>query len=236
MQKSDEQHVVGCKASVPGCIPREQSSAELCQTVSAVSSDGDNAHAPEEHQWRYLFAGDLDVPVSVYPHEMQVYSPRVRTAQQALRTVAAPIADPQFIAWQSFGTYEGPRASRPRIFNATSPLVIAPPEPQHVDPAVAMGGTTGFALYAIAPVLDNGWILMGEPNKYVSVAFRRFSRLVTSAATGMQVSVSGAAGERVEVMVTHQTVLDVVTVTCVIASEHNSAQLLCAAPGDCQCR
>lgn len=137
---------------------------------------------------------------------------------------------------QSFGTYDGSSASRPRVFNATLPLVITPPAPRAIDRAIVLGGTTGFGLYAIAPVLSGGWVLMGEPNKYVGVAFRRFSHVVASATSGLHVSVTGAADERVEVMVTHQSTLEVVTVACSIGSSRHPARLACTTLSTCLCR
>lgn len=97
LQKADNRHVVGCKTSVPGCVSRPRGNAELCQTVSAVTT-GD-AMPDEMAQWRYVFAGDLNVPVSVYPSELLLSSPRVRTAEHVLASAPSPFADQQFLAW-----------------------------------------------------------------------------------------------------------------------------------------
>ncbi len=34
-----------------------------------------------------------------------------------------------------------------------------------------------FTVHTIAPVLGNGWALLGEPDKWVSVSAKRFSSL-----------------------------------------------------------
>ena len=55
-----------------------------------------------------------------------------------------------------------------------------------------------FSLYSIAPVFPNGWALLGEQDKWVSVSGDRFSD-VTTLATGLVVKLRGAPGEVVNV-------------------------------------
>jgi hypothetical protein len=57
-------------------------------------------------------------------------------------------------------------------------------------------GTADFQLYTLAPVLANGWVLLGEPDKWVTVSRQRFSNLtLTNLTSG--VNVTGGSGEQV---------------------------------------
>lgn len=53
-----------------------------------------------------------------------------------------------------------------------------------------------FAYYVVVPVLDNGLALIGETEKYVTLADRRFEAIV-SEKDGVRVTVAGVPGERV---------------------------------------
>jgi hypothetical protein len=59
-------------------------------------------------------------------------------------------------------------------------------------------GESPFVLLATHEVLPNGWVVW-EDGKYVSVSRRRFS-LVQAVATGLEVTVSGAAAEVVQLV------------------------------------
>jgi hypothetical protein len=57
-----------------------------------------------------------------------------------------------------------------------------------------------FQLHAIAPVLSNGWALLGEPNKWVPVSNARFRDLAhgtAGAVTSASVTAVGVVGEKV---------------------------------------
>ena len=63
-------------------------------------------------------------------------------------------------------------------------------------------GKWDFQLWAIAPVLGNGWALLGEPSKWVPVSRARFSDLAFSGSghTALtSVLALGAPGEKIEV-------------------------------------
>jgi hypothetical protein len=55
-----------------------------------------------------------------------------------------------------------------------------------------------FQFYTIAPALINGWTLLGEPNKWISVSGRRFEG-VEADSQHVGVTVRGTFNERVQV-------------------------------------
>ena len=52
-------------------------------------------------------------------------------------------------------------------------------------------------LWQLAPLGPNGWALLGDVARYVSVSPRRFKRVAYAAAGGISALVAGAAGETV---------------------------------------
>jgi hypothetical protein len=66
-------------------------------------------------------------------------------------------------------------------------------------------GKWDFQLYAVAPVLPNGWTLLGETNKWVPVSSARFQDLAFSTSSSSSLSTSasvtalGQEGERISV-------------------------------------
>ena len=66
-------------------------------------------------------------------------------------------------------------------------------------PIMVANDTHVFDLHLLAPVFANGWALLGDPARYVSVSARRFARVEPSA-TGLAVDVAGVADERVAVV------------------------------------
>jgi len=63
-------------------------------------------------------------------------------------------------------------------------------------------GKWDFQLWAIAPILGNGWALLGEPSKWVPVSAARFSALsyVTQGSdTSASVVATGQVGEQIDV-------------------------------------
>lgn len=71
-------------------------------------------------------------------------------------------------------------------------LKPSPPSPDHVE----------WSLWSVSPVLSNGYTLLGESAKYVSVSPSRFKRVAAentpgTAKTGIAVTLIGAPGEKV---------------------------------------
>ena len=57
-----------------------------------------------------------------------------------------------------------------------------------------------FDLLTLSPVLDGGWVLLGELGAYVSVSRDRFERIdVTPSGASLRVSLLGSQGETVDV-------------------------------------
>jgi len=65
-------------------------------------------------------------------------------------------------------------------------------------PIMVQNDTHVFDLIQMAPIAENGWVLLGELNKYVSVSRKRFSK-VQFVPSGIVVEVNGTAGEEVTV-------------------------------------
>merc|ERR1712185_601109 len=56
-----------------------------------------------------------------------------------------------------------------------------------------------YDLMQLAPIGPNGWVLLGDTARYVSVSSKRFHR-VAYTTEGITVSVSGAVGETVTIV------------------------------------
>ena len=68
------------------------------------------------------------------------------------------------------------------------------------DRAVAVANDTHrFDLHTIAPILANGWVLLGDVERYVPTSSKRFARVQAAAKGSLSVSVVGAPTERVRV-------------------------------------
>ena len=66
-------------------------------------------------------------------------------------------------------------------------------------PVMVANDTHQFDLLQLAPVLENGWVLLGELGKYVSVSRKRFPR-VTATAAGISVEAVGGRREEVQIV------------------------------------
>ena len=60
-------------------------------------------------------------------------------------------------------------------------------------------GKSDFQHWAVAPVLGNGWALLGEQSKWVPVSAARFSELSWSETAGASVVATGDEGEEITV-------------------------------------
>jgi hypothetical protein len=78
-------------------------------------------------------------------------------------------------------------------FSATEPLVISPKSTDGTPDS-----PWDFSYYSIAPVLANGWTLLGEQDKWVSLSAARFMD-VTTLASGLIIKIHGSPGEVVNV-------------------------------------
>jgi len=58
--------------------------------------------------------------------------------------------------------------------------------------------SSDFQFYTLAPTLGNGWALLGEPTKWISVSSRRFADLAQDTAS-LSVTLRGVVGEKVTV-------------------------------------
>merc|ERR1711971_737096 len=75
-------------------------------------------------------------------------------------------------------------------FSASEPIVLVPQVAGKPD---SLWDST---FHSISPVFSNGWALLGEPSKWVSVSEDRFTD-VTELPTGLVVKLRGSPGETV---------------------------------------
>lgn len=109
-------------------------------------------------------------------------------------TLTAPLsvslADLGLSANQNYVAYETNTSSTLKQLNGTSMIDLE------------VCGKWDFQLWSLAPLLANGWALLGEPSKWVSVSGKRFRDLEfdsTGDETSASVTVIGVEGENVEV-------------------------------------
>eukprot|EP00435_Cladocopium_sp_Y103_P075365 s16_g56.t2 len=66
-------------------------------------------------------------------------------------------------------------------------------------PVMVANDTHQFDLLQLSPVLENGWVLLGELGKYVSVSRKRFPRM-TATPEGISVEVMGGKNEEIQIV------------------------------------
>ena len=54
-----------------------------------------------------------------------------------------------------------------------------------------------FQLHTVAPVATNGWVLLGEADKFVPISNQRIASVTAMASGGFSLSLKGAVGEKV---------------------------------------
>lgn len=54
-----------------------------------------------------------------------------------------------------------------------------------------------FQLHAVAPVATNGWVLLGEADKFVPISNQRIASVTATSSGGFSLSLKGAVGEKV---------------------------------------
>ena len=92
----------------------------------------------------------------------------------------------------SFVAYEANATGAPFNFSAAAPITLAPKGTSSAD------SPADFSFWNVAPVFPNGWALLGEQDKWISVSSDRFTD-VTTLPTGLVVKLVGSPGEVVNV-------------------------------------
>jgi hypothetical protein len=98
--------------------------------------------------------------------------------------------------WATNGSSVPSAASMTRISSAGAASFVVPKSPPVPD-----GNSDKGTYQILAPVLSNGWCLLGEALKVVTASRRRFGEVTEMADRGMKVSVKAAAGETVVLLV-----------------------------------
>ena len=61
------------------------------------------------------------------------------------------------------------------------------------------GCSQGFQLQTVAPVASNGWVLIGEVDKFLPISRSRIASVVVEPTGGFSVGLLGAVGEQVTI-------------------------------------
>jgi hypothetical protein len=158
--------------------------------VPRLNPPGPDAEEPTQEAWSgytevagaknfVVFAAQLTSTVTVTPSMLHQAIDGMGGTQKNWPT--------QYILFETNST------SKIRNFSVANPLVISPK---------ATDGTRDspwdFSFYSIAPVLGNGWTLLGEQDKWVSLSATRFTD-VTTLPAGLVIKIHGAPGEIVNI-------------------------------------
>jgi hypothetical protein len=109
-----------------------------------------------------------------------------------------------------------------RIFSEAIPLIVSADQCHnlticlwYVSPLISLNDSAGTQ-----------YALLGEWNKWTAVSQQRFTSIVTDTTKNeAMITVEGALGETIPVVVFHS-VLQSITVNCVIAADNGEAQLV----------
>lgn len=127
------------------------------------------AHAGGTYRWHYVLAAQLESPFTL-------------TAAQLGPALSAS----GYLVFDYFNPLGGPVGSLDALHNFTIPTGTGQPS----APAAAHA----IRYYIVAPLLSNGWSLLGELGKVTPMAAARTSNLQV-AADGFTASIAGSAGE-----------------------------------------
>lgn len=107
---------------------------------------------------------------------------------------------------ETYRAWEANNTKVPQVFDATHPIKL--PDTNKWT----------FNVWTIAPVLSNGWVLMGEADsKWVAVSNDRFSNLIVLE-NSLLVDIEGEPGEIIEVFLLAPGSMEVLSVSCTIPS------------------
>jgi len=128
------------------------------------------------YSWHYIFAGDLESPFTINAKDIGISGRSSRVVDFfALANATAKLV----------------------AFDDTHPLRISLPSSK---PPVVQ-----FGYYIIAPVLDSGWVLLGETEKFITTSKQRFSSL-NSFLSNFSVTLTGTKNEKVSIGVANTAV------------------------------
>lgn len=134
----------------------------------------------------------------------------------------APAADELgFIAYDGWRERGGGAFSNVRPFSAAAPIALAAAPDAH-----------DWSLTHVAPVMANGWALLGEAAKLCPVAVARVDSVDVPPAGGLRVHVTGEPGERVELSFADPG-LAVLTSACVLPASGQAYILRDGSGGSC---
>ena len=120
------------------------------------------------------------------------------------------------VAWQDPAGFRPVARADILPFDDANPIVLS------ANPKSAVGHRPGSLyaaqLHVIAPVLRNGWAVVGEEAKFLPISSQRLVDVDDSSATGIEVTVVGSPGESVAFTFVHvaDASADPVTVECMI--------------------
>jgi len=117
-------------------------------------------------------------------------------------------------------------ANIPRFFEWHNPNILSAfsdKSPIHipVHQAALKAGTWPFNYYVIVPQLSNGFYILGEIQKFVTMSAQRFVAVQISSAS-VNIQIRGTSGEDVAIRVGHKSVKTLVDAICTIQQTSSS--------------
>jgi len=163
------------------------------------------------HKWHYLVGANLNTPYTVTTTDL-----------------------PSGGAAKVFNYFQVNASSGVSDFDASHPIKI--PAAQMVQGPGTAAGPVAFDYYVVAPVLESGWVLLGELSKFITVSKQRITD-VTSNASELVLTIIGTPGETVTLSLinTAATPQKMQQVSVVISSSSRNV-VTCAAGATSMCK
>jgi hypothetical protein len=127
-------------------------------------------------RWYYLLGANLKSVFTVTPEDLPVGS------------------EAKYFDYFKF--LNTPTAANVATFNNSNPIKIPAASVVHDYELGAAAGPVGFNYYVVAPVLQSGWVLLGETSKFITVSKQRITA-ITSNPTELLLTIVGTPKETI---------------------------------------
>eukprot|EP00936_MAST-01D_sp_MAST-1D-sp1_P001500 g1500.t1 len=211
-RRSLRQHRAACRSGTTQkrkTLVRRAGSDEECDMDRLAAPQGPLGEAYSTHStvgsetWFYAIGVQIARDLELRPGHL------VASAAAKNRTYVR-------VAWQDPAGFRPVARADILPFDDANPIVLS------ANPKSAVGHRPGSLyaaqLHVIAPVLQNGWAVVGEAAKFLPISSQRLVDVDDSSATGIEVTVVGSPGESVAFTFVHvaDVSADPVTVECKI--------------------
>eukprot|EP01006_Ploeotia_vitrea_P058579 TRINITY_DN69744_c0_g1_i1.p1 TRINITY_DN69744_c0_g1~~TRINITY_DN69744_c0_g1_i1.p1 ORF type:complete len:366 (-),score=33.97 TRINITY_DN69744_c0_g1_i1:75-1070(-) len=156
-------------------------------TFAASFSNGKTYHVSiteSQHSasWKYVMGINLDAPYTVPWSDFE--------SLHQMRTAGSRETTTQWVAYQPWM-----EQAKFTLLDKANPLVLPACPP-------TISSYRNFVYYALAPVLDHGWVVLGEPNKVIVASHQRFNFTAMKVESdSLEFEVNGAQSEIIQVWV-----------------------------------